>query len=145
MFQILLIILMLFIAVPIVRLGYRIWRMQRHMRQFMEDPIGTAQREAERARRQADRQAPRQRRRSPGAASAGSGSRRQSTGNPIFDFFAGLGDFGRSEEPARKKKIPADVGEYVKFTEIKVTAPPREPVKFTREEQVEDIEWEDIK
>ncbi len=129
MFQILLIILLLFIAVPILTAVYRIWRFQRRMRQFMQDPIGTAQKEAEK-----------QQKRRSGA--------RASTGNPLFDFFAGLGDLGGDADPTpalKKKKIPADVGEYVKFTEIKGSAKPHDPVKFTREEQVEDIEWEDVK
>lgn len=142
MIQILLIILLLFIAIPIFRVGYRIWRLQRTMRRFMEDPIGTAQSMAEKQQRQAEREATRQRRR--GNASS-AGNRRTSTGNPIFDFFAGFGGYDEPEQPVRKKKIPGDVGEYVKFTEIKVTAQNSRQVQFTREEQVQDVEWEDIK
>lgn len=51
----------------------------------------------------------------------------------------------------RKKKIDGNVGEYVRFSEVTLTREEREAasksteqVKFTAEQQVTDIEWEDI-
>ncbi len=55
----------------------------------------------------------------------------------------------------KKKKIPADVGEYVKFTEITTTEESRTTTEqagadgnqstVTVEQQITDVEWEDIK
>ena len=61
---------------------------------------------------------------------------------------------GWTKARIKKKKIPADVGEYVKFTEI-TTAESRTTTKqagadgnqstVTVEQQITDVEWEDIK
>ena len=48
----------------------------------------------------------------------------------------------------RRKKIGKDVGEYVKFQEIKTeqTYSHSDPdVSYVREEQITDVEWEDVK
>lgn len=59
---------------------------------------------------------------------------------------------GWSHPTPPNKKIADDVGEYVKFTEIKVTesTTSTDPdtgarTTFTTEQQVTDVEWEDIK
>ncbi len=45
----------------------------------------------------------------------------------------------------RGKRIPADIGEYVEFEEISFVAEtPGPPVKFERQEQISDAEWEEI-
>ena len=56
---------------------------------------------------------------------------------------------------SKKKKIPADVGEYVKFTEITTAEESRTTTEqagadgnqstVTVEQQITDVEWEDIK
>lgn len=49
------------------------------------------------------------------------------------------------EPPVKKKKIEANVGEYVSFEEIEATVTQTDTeVKYTVEEQVVDVEWEDI-
>ncbi len=129
MFLFVITILLIIIAIPVIRLAYRIWRMQRRMQEFMRDPAGAARREADRAaRRQADE----------------SGGR-SSTSGIFSDLFGGR----RRNEPQRRrrrKKIPDNVGEYVRFTEIESKETRQTGnVRFTREEQVQDIDWEDIK
>lgn len=58
---------------------------------------------------------------------------------------------GWTNPAAKRKKIGKDVGEYVKFKEVTVTEEQqerqnREPqTSFTREEQISDIEWEEIR
>lgn len=62
---------------------------------------------------------------------------------------------GWTKARIKKKKIPADVGEYVKFTEITTTEESRTTTKqagadgnqstVTVEQQITDVEWEDIK
>lgn len=45
----------------------------------------------------------------------------------------------------RGKRIPPDLGEYVDFEELPYTPEPeRQPVRFKRQEQVSDAEWEEI-
>lgn len=47
--------------------------------------------------------------------------------------------------PRRGKRIPADVGEYIDFEVIStVPDPPGPEVKFKRQEQISDAEWEEI-
>ena len=47
--------------------------------------------------------------------------------------------------PPRKRRIPADYGEYVAFEELPPMPPQhREPVRFVRQEQISDVEWEEI-
>ena len=68
-----------------------------------------------------------------------------------FEGAAGRRRDSRPEQPApRKKKIAADVGEYVAFEEVRVysaddsdSAP--EPPRATPEKQVEAADWEEIK
>lgn len=62
---------------------------------------------------------------------------------------------GWTKARIKKKKIPADVGEYVKFTEITTAEESRITTKqagadgnqstVTVEQQITDVEWEDIK
>lgn len=62
---------------------------------------------------------------------------------------------GWTKARIKKKKIPADVGEYVKFTEITTAEENRTTTKqagadgnqstVTVEQQITDVEWEDIK
>ena len=62
---------------------------------------------------------------------------------------------GWTKARIKKKKIPADVGEYVKFTEITTAEEGRTTTKqagadgnqstVTVEQQITDVEWEDIK
>lgn len=63
---------------------------------------------------------------------------------------------GWTKARIKKKKIPADVGEYVKFTEITTTQESRTTTTeqagadgnqstVTVEQQITDVEWEDIK
>lgn len=62
---------------------------------------------------------------------------------------------GWTKARIKKKKIPADVGEYVKFTEITTAEESRTTTKqagadgnqstVTIEQQITDVEWEDIK
>lgn len=65
---------------------------------------------------------------------------------------------GWSAAPEKRKKIDRDTGEYVKFTEVKVTesqtTSPEDAASgqssasstdFRREEQITDVTWEDIK
>lgn len=62
---------------------------------------------------------------------------------------------GWTKARIKKKKIPADVGEYVKFTEITTEEESRTTTKqagadgnqstVTVEQQITDVEWEDIK
>lgn len=62
---------------------------------------------------------------------------------------------GWTKARIKKKKIPADVGEYVKFTEITTTEESRTTTEqagaygnqstVTVEQQITDVEWEDIK
>lgn len=62
---------------------------------------------------------------------------------------------GWTKARIKKKKIPADVGEYVKFTEITTTQESRTTTEqagddgnqstVTVEQQITDVEWEDIK
>ncbi len=62
---------------------------------------------------------------------------------------------GWTKARIKKKKIPADVGEYVKFTEITTAEESRTTTKqagadgnqstVTVEQQITDVEWEDIK
>lgn len=101
--------------------------MHRRMTDFMRDPMGAAQREAERQARN-------------------DGSKNDRGG----DFFSSIFDMmgmNKSSRNKRRKKIPENEGEYVNFTEIKVTeeASSQTEVKFKTEEQVTDVEWEDIK
>lgn len=130
MITFLLFILIVFVVLPVGYAAYKVWRMQRRMREFMRDPFAASQREAERKRRK------------------GQGS----TGNPFEDFFAAWGASAASgsgsRHPRRRKKIPRDVGEYVRFTEVRTTSAASasgSEVRFTREEQIEDAQWEDIK
>lgn len=64
---------------------------------------------------------------------------------------AGGANRTQASRPGRKKKIPRDVGEYVAFTEIEVSADERarsantQETSFKAEEQVSDIKWVDIK
>ncbi|MBD5308534.1 MAG: DUF4834 family protein [Paramuribaculum sp.] len=50
-------------------------------------------------------------------------------------------------QPARKKRIGADVGEYVEWEDIEVTAESRTYSPYTGEveEQVTDAEWEEVR
>ena len=97
--------------------GYKVWRLHRRMRQFMQDPFGQQQQQ-----------------------------RRQSS-NPFSDF---VGSRRTKQRRNRRKKIPRGVGEYVEFTEVAGTvgddtsANGSKSVKFKKEEQIQDIEWEDI-
>lgn len=62
---------------------------------------------------------------------------------------------GWTKARIKKKKIPADVGEYVKFTEITTAEESRTTTEqagadgnqstVTIEQQITDVEWEDIK
>lgn len=62
---------------------------------------------------------------------------------------------GWTKARIKKKKIPADVGEYVKFTEITTAEESRITTEqagadgnqstVTVEQQITDVEWEDIK
>lgn len=62
---------------------------------------------------------------------------------------------GWTKARIKKKKIPADVGEYVKFTEITTAEESRTTTEqagadgnqstVTVEQQITDVEWEDIK
>lgn len=62
---------------------------------------------------------------------------------------------GWTKARIKKKKIPADVGEYVKFTEITTMEESRTTTEqagadgnqstVTVEQQITDVEWEDIK
>lgn len=62
---------------------------------------------------------------------------------------------GWTKARIKKKKIPADVGEYVKFTEITTAEERRTTTEqagadgnqstVTVEQQITDVEWEDIK
>lgn len=62
---------------------------------------------------------------------------------------------GWTKARIKKKKIPADVGEYVKFTEITTAEENRTTTEqagadgnqstVTVEQQITDVEWEDIK
>lgn len=77
----------------------------------------------------------------------------------LNDFFGTPGAQNPAGEPRRrdgwsgrrvkKKKIAQDVGEYVAFSEVEVSetagADARDVPKFTAEQQVTDVEWEDIK
>lgn len=71
------------------------------------------------------------------AASASSGSGR------------GPSSSSRQERPVQKKKIDPTVGEYVEFEEIETTTTVADEqsttTTYTRESQVTDVEWEDIK
>ena len=97
--------------------GYKVWRLHRRMRQFMQDPFGQQQQKG---------------RQSPTPFSVFSGSRKT------------------KQRRNRRKKIPRGVGEYVEFTEVAGTvgddtsANGSKSVKFKKEEQIQDIEWEDI-
>lgn len=58
---------------------------------------------------------------------------------------------GWTKPRIKKKKIPADTGEYVKFTEITTsqsetttTGAAGSSTTFTTEQQITDVEWEDI-
>lgn len=56
---------------------------------------------------------------------------------------------GWTAPTVRRKKIGKDIGEYVKFQEVETTqttssANEGTRVKYTREEQITDIEWEEI-
>lgn len=65
------------------------------------------------------------------------------------------GQSNREGSPTKKrKKIAEDVGEYVKFEELNVTVEKEQTTatdgststtKYTIEEQIVDVEWEDIK
>ena len=93
--------------------GYKVWRLHRRMRQFMQDSFGQQQQQ-----------------------------KRQ-----FSDFF---GSRKTKQRRNRRKKIPRGVGEYVEFTEVAGTvgddtsANGSKSVKFKKEEQIQDIEWEDI-
>lgn len=58
---------------------------------------------------------------------------------------------GWTKPVIKKKKISSDVGEYVKFTEIRTETTttihddPTSSSDFTIEQQITDVEWEDIK
>ena len=62
---------------------------------------------------------------------------------------------GWTKARIKKKKIPADVGDYVKFTEITTAEESRTTTEqagadgnqstVTVEQQITDVEWEDIK
>ncbi|MCM1452716.1 MAG: DUF4834 family protein [Clostridium sp.] len=63
-----------------------------------------------------------------------------------------FGNFRRQSEKGRKRRrsskiIDPEVGEYVEFEEVKVTASQQaaEPASFRPEPQIEDADWEDIK
>ena len=64
---------------------------------------------------------------------------------------ARAGHSGQAPRKQRKKKIPRDVGEYVAFTEIEVSAEEQtrtegsQTTSFKTEEQISDIKWVDIK
>lgn len=133
MFEILLILLFIFVIIPVLTVGFRVWRFQRRVRRFMEDPFGQGQ-----ARSAAN------------GRSNGHDRSNRSSGNPFADFFNAFGAFGDENRAAgrrrRRKKIPSDVGEYVKFTEMPPESKQQKAqVKFTQEEQIVDVEWEDIK
>lgn len=55
---------------------------------------------------------------------------------------------GWSAAPAKAKKIPRDLGEYIKFSEVKVesstygSAPDKS--SWATEQQVVDVTWQDI-
>ena len=60
--------------------------------------------------------------------------------------------YGTYTAPRRsRKKIPRDVGEYIAFTEVELTAEERATASsqtsssFKTEEQITDIKWVDIK
>lgn len=60
------------------------------------------------------------------------------------------GAYGRKENPAppvRKKRIGADVGEYVEWEDIEVTVESTTYSPYTGEieEQVTDAEWEEVR
>lgn len=69
------------------------------------------------------------------------------------EFFGNGGERYRQPQPeptVHKKKIPDDVGEYVRFEEINVTSTRQTDSAdnttktYVREEQVVDVEWTDI-
>lgn len=102
-----LLLLILFIVLPLIRVGIRVWQFRRQMRNFINDPFGTGQ--------------------------SNGRSRRQSPPPP--------------QRP--KKKIGPDVGEYVAFTEVTAETSVSEGDTTIHtvetEQQIEDVEWEDIK
>lgn len=78
---------------------------------------------------------------------------RKSVHNFRSQFF-GTDDPGKSDKTASRrektKKIARDVGEYIEFEEITVSAKMTDDegntVRYTAtEQQIEDIEWEDIR
>lgn len=75
--------------------------------------------------------------------------------NNPYDYFAGQAGAQRSQaehtQPKKhKKKFGKDVGEYVEFEEIatetaaKDKASGNTSVRYSKEEQVTDIKWEDL-
>lgn len=117
--EFLLIILICLVIIPCLYLGYKIWRVYRAWNRFRNDPIGFFM---DQAQRTAQEQA---------KARAGSSGNKD------------------PRRPARrKKKISADLGEYVEFTEISSytqTVYTDTKGSFRVEEQIQDIKWEDIK
>lgn len=103
-----LLLLILFIVLPLVRVGIRIWQFRRQVRNFMADPFGAGRNTGRNTGRKSSRP---------------------------------------SSRP--KKKIDPDVGEYVAFTEVSVETNvsdgDTEIHTFRTEQQIEDVEWEDIK
>ncbi len=130
MLEFLFLILLLFIFIPLGSAIYRVWRLQRNMRDFMRDPAETARRAQPRAE-----------------------SGKNASGNPFTDFFASWGTRNSGQNGSRRtarrgKKIPRDVGEYVNFTEIKTESKGKSTAtqqQYSREDQIQDIEWEEIK
>ncbi len=80
------------------------------------------------------------------ASGAGRKDNRGATTDFFSDFMSAFGFGTQPQRPRRRKKIPDDVGEYVKFTEIDVKQQySTSGTDYTREEQVSDAEWEDLK
>lgn len=130
MLSFLLLVIVVFVLWPLLVAGWKIFRQVRTMHRFMNDPMGEMRRQAERQNR----------RRSDGAS-----------GNPFASWFTSRASDGDSPGPRRRgKKIPRDIGEYISFTEIKLSEQElkayfeRTATRVRGEEQITDIRWTDL-
>lgn len=129
MLSFLLLLLIIFVLWPILTAGWRIFRQFRMMRRFMNDPMGEMRRQAERQNR--DR-------------------RDTSAGNPFGFWFGGSDGPEEPRKERRSKKIPRDIGEYIPFTEIRISEQElkayfaRTATYVGKENQVTDIKWTDL-
>lgn len=128
MFAIFLLIILGIIFWPVIKAGYRMWSRMRAMQRFMQDPMGEMERQAREQARRQERQA---------RHDESKATRRAAADPNVYAQGSVL----------RKKKIPEDIGDYISFTEIesvKIDSCDVPPVVVT-EQQIEDVEWEDIK